>query len=56
MYQAIQKCDWHPFMRINSGGLYQPCPDAPDREWMPLSQILTRVGQNMVGEVKCLFV
>lgn len=53
MYQAIQKCHWHPFMRINSGGLYQPAPDAPNGEWLPLSQILTLVGQNIAREVKC---
>lgn len=47
-YEAIQQLGWHPFMRINHQGYYQPLPE---QQFVPLSELITgdRRGYFMVG-------
>lgn len=50
LYEAIQQLSWHPFMRINHQGYYR----SGDREpFVPLSQLVTQVGQFWSGKVTC---
>lgn len=49
-YEAIQQLGWHPFMRINSQGYYQ-CLANP--QFIPLSELITEVGQSWSGRVNC---
>ena len=50
LYEAIQELGWHPFMRINSQGFYQ---SAPKSKFVPLSGLITQVGQSWSGRVNC---
>jgi len=50
LYEAIQQLGWHPFMRINSQGSYQ---SPPQSKFVPLSQLITQVGQSWSGRVNC---
>lgn len=49
-YEAIVNLGWHPMMRINHQGYYQEanCP-----RWMPLSKLITQVGQSYCQRVNC---
>lgn len=54
MYEAIQRCHWHPLMRINQQGFYQDrFSTAIAPEWMPLSKLISQVGDLFVGQVTC---
>ena len=54
MYEAIEQCQWHPFMRINQQGFYKvDSQAAADGEWMPLSKLISQVGEHVVGPVTC---
>ena len=50
LYEAIQQLGWHPFMRINSQGSYQ---SPPKSKFVPLSGLITQVGQSWSGRVNC---
>ena len=50
LYEAIKELGWQPFMRINSQGSYQ---SAPKSKFMPLSELITQVGQSWSGRVNC---
>ena len=50
LFQAIEKLQWHPYLRINRQGLYRPLGSPTFR---PLSQVLSRVGQRWAGQVTC---
>ena len=49
-YEAIKQLGWHPFMRINHQGYYQSCSH---RQFVPLSELITQVGQSWSGKVTC---
>ena len=50
LYEAIQKCGWHPFLRINLRSHY--CP--PGRmDFRPMSQLLSSPGSTWAGGVTC---
>lgn len=49
-YEAIQQLGWHPLMRINHQGYYQ---SQPGQAFVPLSQLITQVGQSWRGQVTC---
>jgi hypothetical protein len=53
MYEAIRNCQWHPFMRINQQGFYQNHAMTDKGEWMPLSALISQVGESFVGDVTC---
>ncbi len=50
LYEAIEQLGWHPFMRINHQGAYQ-CPQKG--QFVPVSELITRVGQSWSGQVTC---
>ncbi len=50
LYEAIQELGWHPFMRINSQGFDRSVPKS---KFMPLSELITQVGQSWSGRVNC---
>ena len=50
LFSTIQARGWHPFLRINRQGQYRP--QGADR-FRPLSQLLTRPGQQWAGRVTC---
>jgi hypothetical protein len=50
LYEAIQACGWHPFLRINLGSTYRPKGTA---EFLPMKQLLPAPGQAWSGEVTC---
>lgn len=49
-YEAIQQLGWHPLMRINPQGYYQPYQE---QFFVPLSGLITQVGQHWSGKVTC---
>jgi hypothetical protein len=49
LYQAIQDCHWHPFLRINQRSKY--CLKG-ETDFRPMSQLLSR-GSVWKGEVTC---
>ena len=49
-YQAIAEQGWHPFMRINHQGYYRCCAR---KQFVPLSELITQVGQFWSGKVTC---
>lgn len=49
-YEAIVKLGWHPLMRINHRGYYQ---GSNHQTLMPLSTLITEVGQTWSGKVRC---
>ncbi|WP_293090693.1 transposase [Moorena sp. SIOASIH] len=54
-YQGIVANGWHPLMRINAQGYYQPSQvlgDQPPSK-LPLSGLITEVGQHWSGRVRC---
>lgn len=50
LYEAIQDCGWHPFLRINLGGKYRPQGTAT---FLPMSQLLPSPGAVWAGRVTC---
>jgi Transposase DDE domain len=50
LFTTIQAQGWHPYLRINRQGQY--CP-AGATTFRPLSQVVTRVGQQWSGAVTC---
>jgi hypothetical protein len=50
LFQIIQQLGWHPYLRINRQGQYRPRAAITFR---PLSQVLTREGQQWAGIVTC---
>lgn len=50
LYEAIQQLGWHPFMRINHQGYYR---SGEHESFVPLSQLVTQVGQFWSGKVTC---
>lgn len=53
LYEAIQKCGWHPFLRINQRSLYRPKGFA---DFRPMSQLLPSPGSVWAGNVTCFAV
>jgi hypothetical protein len=50
LYQAIQKCAWHPFLRINQRSTYR----LPDQAYFaPIRQLLPAPGSAWAGRVTC---
>lgn len=50
LFKAIQKNDWHPFMRINLGGKFRPVGQGGFR---PLASVVKQTGQQWCGTVDC---
>jgi hypothetical protein len=50
LYEAIQDCGWHPFLRINLGSKYRPKGKAT---FLPMRQLLSTPGTAWEGEVTC---
>ena len=50
LFQSITAQGWHPFLRINRQGHYQPAKNAAFR---PLSQVVKRGGAGWAGRVTC---
>lgn len=50
LYEAIVRLGWHPMMRINHQGYYR---QAKESTFLPLSQLITQVGQNYCADVTC---
>jgi hypothetical protein len=50
LYEAIQDCGWHPFLRINLRSMYRPKGTAGFR---PMSQLLSSPGSVWAGRVTC---
>lgn len=50
LYEAIRKCGWHPFLRINVRSMYRPKGTA---EFLPMAQLLPAPGAVWSGEVTC---
>jgi hypothetical protein len=50
LFEAIQGCGWHPFLRINSRSMYRPKGVA---DFRPMSQLLPSPGSAWAGEVTC---
>lgn len=50
LYEAIQHCGWHPFLRVNAGGTYRPASGGGLR---PLANAVREVGERWCGEVVC---
>jgi hypothetical protein len=53
VYEAIQECGWHPFLRINQRSMYRP-KGASD--FHPMSQLLPSSGSIWTGKVTCFTV
>jgi hypothetical protein len=53
LYEAIQGCGWHPFLRINQRSLYRP-KGASD--FRPMSQLLSAPSSIWAGKVTCFAV
>lgn len=49
-YEAIVALGWHPMMRINHQGYYRPIAES---QFLPLSQLITQVGQRYCAPVTC---
>lgn len=50
LYEAIEELKWHPFMRINHQGDYQP---KAEKLFLPLRDVVSEVGQQWAGRVTC---
>ena len=50
LYTAIQQQGWHPFLRINQGGLVRP---AGSDAFVPLRTLVPTVGSAWCGAVTC---
>jgi Transposase DDE domain len=50
LYQAIQECGWHPFLRINLRSTYRPKGTA---RFLPMKQLLPAPGSIWAGQVTC---
>ncbi len=50
LFEAIQQCGWHPFLRVNAGGTYRPTSGGPLR---PLANAVREVGARWCGAVVC---
>ncbi len=50
LYEAIQKLQWHPFMRINQQGTYRPQGQGSFR---PLKKCVPTKGTSWSGEATC---
>lgn len=50
LYQQIVDLGWHPFLRINHQGLYQP---KNQDSWLPLATVVPRTGMSWSGQVTC---
>jgi len=50
LYEAIQECGWHPFLRINLRSIYRPKGTA---RFLPMAQLLPSPGSIWTGEVTC---
>jgi hypothetical protein len=50
LYQAIRAYHWHPFMRINTGGLYRR---QRGKIWHPLGSLVKQDGQIVTRRVVC---
>jgi hypothetical protein len=50
LYEAIQQCGWHPYLRVNAGGTYRPASGGGLR---PLATAVREVGERWCGEVVC---
>ena len=50
LYEAIQSCGWHPFLRINQRSTYRP--KGADN-FRPMSQLLSSPGSVWAGKVTC---
>ena len=53
LYEAIQGCGWHPFLRINQRSKY--CPKGA-ADFRPMSQLLPSPGSVWAGRVTCFAV
>ena len=50
LYEQIQANGWHPFLRINQQGQFQP---VGQREFQPLDALISKPGQSWRGQVTC---
>lgn len=50
LYEGIQECGWHPFLRINSRSHY--CP-LGRKDFHPMSQLVSSPGSAWAGRVTC---
>ncbi len=50
LYSQIQSNGWHPFLRINDGGLFQLIGE---QSFRPLNTLVTAIGQSWSGRVRC---
>ncbi len=50
LFEAIQACGWHPFLRINLRSSYRPKGTA---EFRPMAQLLPAPGAVWTGRVTC---
>ena len=50
LYSQIQSNRWHPFMRINDGGLFRR---HHEQQFQPLNTLVTHIGQSWSGQVSC---
>jgi len=50
LYEAIQECGWHPFLRINLRSSYRPKGTA---DFLPMSQLLPSPNSAWTGRVTC---
>lgn len=53
LYEAIQRCGWHPFLRINQRSMYRPKGSS---DFRPMSQLLSSPGSVWAGKVTCFAV
>jgi hypothetical protein len=50
LYQAIQACGWHPFLRVKSNSTYRP---KGEKQFRPMSQVLPAPQSTWTGQVTC---
>lgn len=50
LFETIQDCGWHPFLRINLKSMYRPKGTA---HFLPMRQLLPAPGQVWAGRVTC---
>jgi hypothetical protein len=53
LFEAIQGCGWHPFLRINLRSQYRPKGAA---DFRPMAQLLSSPGSVWAGKVTCFAV
>lgn len=53
LYEAIQECGWHPFLRINQRSQYRP---KGSNDFRPMSQLLPAPNSAWSGTVTCFAV